>query len=389
MPAQKILYFCNYFQPMHYGENEISQALKAQGHTIKIITGDKYFPFPDYKDTVGKLLGSRQQQIGQSTFHGIPLSRHKIWLEFAARTLFFGVKESIAEFQPNVILVSGLSTPVAIQAALFKPKNARLIFIDSHLPSELTQGNQFFKQIFYGVFRMFLAPLISKKADKIIAAQEATAEVISDTYGIKNPVTVISHGTDANLFQFSSTSRKTLRKKLQIPEKAFVAITTGKIIPAKGIDLLFQAVGRLLQKHPEVYLLVVGDGPADYLKQCWQWIPKGQRDKVQVVGFKPQESLPAYYSVADVAVWPLQESLAMTDAMSCGLPLIVNDQIGVKERLSNRNALQYRQGDVLDLLAKIEYLLTHPIERQAMGWRGRELVEKKMTWQQKAEAYLS
>jgi glycosyltransferase involved in cell wall biosynthesis len=388
MPVQKILYFCNYFQPMNYGENAISQALQAQGHIVKIVTGDKYFPFPDYQDTVEKLLGPRQQKVGESLAKGVPVSRHKIWLEFAARALFFGVKSSITEFQPDVILVSGLSTPVAVQAALFKPKAARLIFIDSHLPSELTQGNQFFKQIFYGVFRTCFAPLISQKADKIIAAQEATVEVITQTYGVTHSVTVISHGTDAELFRFKAASRKQVRQQLAIPANAYVIISTGKIIPTKGVSLLFEAISQLLPQFPELHLLIVGDGPAAYLAECWGWIPKAYRKNIHLVGFQPQECLPAYYAAADVAVWPLQESLAMNDALSCGLPIIVNDQVGVKERLSNHNALTYHLGEVADLTSKIEYLLTHPTERRAMGQRGRELVEKKMTWQQKAQAYL-
>jgi len=384
----KILYLCNYFQPMNYGENEISQSLVKLGHSVVIVTGDKYFPFPNYVDTVGKILGKRQQKVGQSRVKGIQVLRNKIVAEFAARAVFWGVRGSILKMKPDIILVSGISTPVAVQAALFKPKNCQLIYVDSNLPSELNQGNQVLKYISYGMFRFIFSSLINKKADKIIAAQEATAKLIKDSYGIHKKAVVISHGTDKDIFVFSEIEKQKIRKKLKVEHNSFIIITSGKIIPAKGTDLLFAATALLLKKYSDIYLVIVGDGPKEYRKKCIEFIPASKRDRVHVVGFQLQTSLPSYYSSADVAVWPLQESLAMNDAISCGLPVIVNNKIGVKERFSNKNALVYKQGDADDLALKIEYLYNNPDERRAMGQRGRDLVERKMSWLQKAKEYI-
>lgn len=385
----KILILCNYFQPMNYGENEISRELRTLGHQVTILTGDRFFPFPSYEDTVGKILGPRQQKVGKTTYNTISLIRNKIHFELAARAFFSGVKKGIEELQPDVLLVFGVSTPVAFQAAWFKPKLARLILVDSHLPSELKRGNQFFKYFFYLTFRTLFAPLISRQADKIIAVQEATAELITTTYDIDKQITVISHGTDQNLFKFSDKKRQTIRKKLSIPDTAFTVIYTGKVIEAKGVLLLFQALRQLWDKKYKIELIVVGDGPQQYLQACQNEVPTEYRKFIHWQGWQPQTALPSFYSAADVAVWPLQESLAMNDAASCQLAFIANDQIGVKERLSNNNALTYKQGNVVDLANKIEYLYKNKKLCKEMGQRGRELVEKKMSWRQKAQKYLT
>ena len=102
----------------------------------------------------------------------------------------------------------------------------------------------------------------------------------------------------------------------------------------------------------------------------------------------PHAELYKYYSAADVAVWPLQESLAMNDAAACGLPFIANDELGDKERTSANNTLLYIKGDSIDLQQKLLYLLENKTQRIAMGKRGRDLMKKKFSWDILAERYL-
>jgi glycosyltransferase involved in cell wall biosynthesis len=79
----------------------------------------------------------------------------------------------------------------------------------------------------------------------------------------------------------------------------------------------------------------------------------------------------------------------MNDAISCSLPVIANDKIGVKERFSRGNALLYRQGNINDLVKKIQILYKDPVQRKKMGNNGRELVVEKMSWLQKAMEYIA
>lgn len=385
----KILCVCNYFQPMHYGENEVSRSLVEDGHQVTILTGDRYFPFPNYDESVKELIGERVVGVGTKRIKKVKVIRKKVWCEFAARTVFFGVKETILREKPDQILVFGASTPAAIQTAWLAPKNVSCTFIDSHLLSELERENGFTKKLFYFLFRLLFSNLISNRADKIVAAQEGTVDVIRQYYGIKKPVTVVSHGTDTKLFQFNQLKRSELRKQLHIKKTHFVVIYTGKIIPAKGVHLLVSACNSLREKIPTLHLILVGSGPKEYLDECNAQISENFKDNAHFVGVKKQEELPSYYSSADLAVWPLQESLAMVDAMSCGLPLIVNDQIGVKERFSNKNTLFYRSGSVGSLAKKIFFLYHNSTERRKMGKRSSALVKEKLSWSKKALEYLS
>jgi glycosyltransferase involved in cell wall biosynthesis len=81
--------------------------------------------------------------------------------------------------------------------------------------------------------------------------------------------------------------------------------------------------------------------------------------------------------------------MSMIDADGCNLPFIVNHTIGARVRLSNNNALLYKKGEEEDLAKKIEYLYLNPSIRKQMGKRGRQLVQKKLSWSKIAKEYIS
>ena len=245
----------------------------------------------------------------------------------------------------------------------------------------------FTSKIFYFLFRFFFASLVANNTDQFIALQDKTQEIIKHTYGIKSKnIKIIPNGTDIDLFKFNLIARNKIRHQFKIKKKDFVIIYTGKIIKEKGIDILFKAFNFLNKKN--IYLLLVGDGPSDYKNFCLKLVNLKLHGNIIWAGWQKQETLPAYYSAADVAVWPLQESLAMNDAASCGLPFIANHELGDKTRVSEHNALLYKKGSYLDLAQKITYLLKNYKIRSMMGRRGRRLAEEKLSWYQIAQAYL-
>lgn len=389
MRKKRIVFFCNYFQPMNYGENEISSALLHLGYEVIIVTGDRYFPFPNYEDTVATVLGPRQQRPGKSKVGDLLIIRNKVYAEFASRAFFFGVKNVLRSYKPDIIIVFGITTPIAIQVALQKSQSVQLILVDSNLPSEVERGNQRVKSFFYFLFRLFFAGLLTQKADTVIAVQEATAVLISTMYGITKNVRVVSHGTDTSLFCPDRRSRSVARKRLGIRANAFVIATCGKMIAAKGTHILFDAVAPLFMKYTDLHLLIIGDGSKEYKEQCMKKVDSRFHSCIHVTGFVRQQEIPALYNCADIAVWPLQESIAMNDAISCGVPIIVNDKIGVRERISNGNALLYMQNDVNDLRKKMEKMIADPHLRKEMGRRARSLALRKMSWQEKAKLYVA
>lgn len=386
----KILFIIDYFQPqIGYSEVFLLKEFVRLGHTVEVLTSNHYFPFPNYADTVQSLLGSRTQPIGRRIEEGLSVQRQRALIDVGNRVIFSGLVRKISEYKPDLVIVNGIVTFSALVASVFKQiYQYRLILRDSHLYSEYNRGPQLLKKLIYGSFRLFAKRIVEKNADAIVAAADGTKVLATEVYGIRKPIVVIPLGTDPKLYAYSKQKRLRFRKKVGIKNSDFVILYTGKVIPAKGLELFFRAFQRLVSKHPSLILVIVGAGSQEYTQQCLKLVEKKYRQQVIFTGFKGQADLPEIYAAADIAVWPLQETTSMLDAASSQLPFIVNDQIGTQERISYRNALTYKKGQDVDLAHKISFLLTHPTERKEMGRRGRKLILDTLSWRQLAQTYL-
>lgn len=387
----KILYMVDYYQPqIGYNEYYLPHEWSKLGHEVIIFTSDHYYPFPNYNETAGKLLGDRHQAPGIFKQGKITVIKRPMWLEIFTRAVFSGHESIIKEFKPDLVIVNKSSSFNSFQAARLKSKyQYKLITYDAHLMSGYKAvGNVHFKDAVYALYRLLIAKYMNKKVDKYIAVQEGTVDVMTNLYGQK-PVQYIPLGTDPDRFRNDPASRKMIRKKYHIPLTSRVAIYTGKIIPTKGISILYRAFGVIAKNNPSLHLLLVGSGTQDYLNECLSYVDPRHHSRIHLVGFKDTKELYKYYSAADFGVWPLEESTSMNDAAACELPFIANDEVGVKQRFKNKNALKYRRGDHLDLAKKMLYLTTHPQESKQMGKRGRELIINELSWEQISKEYLT
>ena len=82
--------------------------------------------------------------------------------------------------------------------------------------------------------------------------------------------------------------------------------------------------------------------------------------------------------MADIAVWPSQESTSQLDALGCGLPLVLGNKIKVTERIEI-NGLMYEEGDSSSLADALR-TLQDPKIRSEMGLLSRKKAVEKFSW---------
>ena len=100
-------------------------------------------------------------------------------------------------------------------------------------------------------------------------------------------------------------------------------IITAQLIPRKRVDLFLRIVADLRTRHPHVRGAILGDGPlrAELERMA---VDLGIRDHVEFLGF--HEDTERYYNRAKVFVLTSTAeglSVAMMEAMSCGVPAVV------------------------------------------------------------------
>jgi glycosyltransferase involved in cell wall biosynthesis len=210
-----------------------------------------------------------------------------------------------------------------------------------------------------------------------VAVTESTKQFMIDNYGVTpTDVAVIPLGADTSLFSHLADRRDVLRRELGYRDVDVVFLYAGKMVSSKGIDILVEGALEAMERDSSVKVLLVGDGPQDFTRMLAARIEAAGR----TAGFTwhrpvPNSQLPDLFSAADVGVWPARSSLAMIEAQSCGLPIVVSSFPAAAERVHAGNGLIFEEGDASGLAnAMLELLDTS--RRREMGRRGRSLVER-------------
>ena len=112
-------------------------------------------------------------------------------------------------------------------------------------------------------------------------------------------------------------------------------LASAKLIARKNIDGLIKAYQqyRLVCAKNDIHypwrLIILGDG--EQREQLGDFIHHAQIEGVVLAGFRDIEDLPAYYALAGLFIHiAIQEQwgLVVNEAMACGLPVLVSDQLG-------------------------------------------------------------
>lgn len=389
----RIIHSLDYFQPqLGYQDTFLAQTQIDDGHDVSVITSDRYRPFENYEQTVAPLLGPRLRSPGVYIEEGITVYRLPVLFEHDLRCWVKGLEKTILKLQPDIVQVHGVSNFFALRIAWLKarlPQNAsyRLIIDDHMVP---TAHMPLSRCLFYYAFRMACKSLLLSQADALVAVSADTKRFMEINYQFPSErIEIVPLGADTRRFQFCGKVRQELRQRIGVTEDEVLFIYAGKIVPAKGPDLLIKAALALLAQGEPIRVLLVGNGPDEYVKEIKSWTAQqGFADRFFWQTFVPNESLPDYYSAADVGVWPKESSLTMIEAQACRLPIIVSDFPVAAERISCNNGLVFRQGDVADLAAKMERLIADKALRQAMGERGFDLVKRTLDYRVLSRCFL-
>jgi glycosyltransferase involved in cell wall biosynthesis len=372
----RILHVIDYFYPqLGYQETFLSMAEMRQGYDVYVLTSN-YVDKTIYEANKG-IFSQKKTALGQSIEREIKIIRIPAFhLPFVNVLYLLGMEEVIAKLKPDVIICHGLVFLKSVKIAMLRKRlpEVKLIF-DDHMTYINTRGGIFY--FIYALFKWALTPLILKSANAIVAVTYETSQFMEQIYGIpKHKIRMIPLGVDTKLFRQDPIARKEIRSKYDLHDDDVVFIYAGKIIRKKGPHLLIEAAIKIAQEYPNIKIMFVGEGKYDYMHLINSKInSSGFRNFFVFVPTVTNEVLYKYYSAADIGVWPLQCSITILEAMSCGLPVIISNNSSVSEWINEENGLMYRAGDVEDLVEKMRTVLD-PKLRGSMSLNAREYAKK-------------
>lgn len=368
---------------MGYIENCLPKALAALGNDVHVIstTAQVYYNDPDYESVYEPYLGKGIQEVGIKEIDGYILHRLPFDL-FLNKIYFKELKEKLKEIQPDVVQTFEPFSFYTLQAAYFKYLFNYKLFTANHTVASVfslyTQNKtSFFQRLPFYITRTIPGRLISLATSRCYPATIDALEIAVKFYGIPREKTKLAClGVDTDFFRPLLNTNEEIelrsleRERLGFSEGDIVCIYTGRFTEGKNPLCLANAIEFLVEKGEPFKALFMGNGPQ--LEEI-----KSKKGCI-VHDFVPYHELPKYYALADIGVWPKQESTSMLDAASCGVPIVISQNVQAKERVEG-NGFTYIENDFQDLSNVILRLKDKSL-RKTLGDFGKQKIENQFSW---------
>lgn len=173
-----------------------------------------------------------------------------------------------------------------------------------------------------------------KRCQHIVIPTESMKEILVNNYGLREFYTVIPTGI--NLEPYRHADGKALRSREGWQDDK-VLISTGRLAPEKNLPVLLQSVQKVYCEHPDIRMVILGDGPE---KSALQELAAelGIAERVTFTGAVPFEDIPAYLKAADLFIFASvteTQGLVTLEAMAAGLPVVAVEASGTRDTVEN------------------------------------------------------
>ena len=232
-------------------------------------------------------------------------------------------------------------------------------------------------------------PLFVRRADAIIAVSQATKNDLMRHYGTPDNKITVVHEAAATHFRVPPDSEVArVRAIYDLPERFLLAV--GTIEPRKNLTRLAESLARLRQDHRDLQLIVVGARGWLYGDFFARLEELGVQDAVRLLGYVPDDDLPAIFRAATVYVMAsLYEGagLPVLEAMACGAPVVSSRESSMPE-LGADVARYFNPYDVNHMTDVIGMVLDDRHLRAEMAAAGPERAAR-FSWQRAARDTLA
>lgn len=233
------------------------------------------------------------------------------------------------------------------------------------------------------------------QAQRIVTVSEEASRLICrllpEAFS-SNPPKVIYNGIEYRPESFAD--RSTTQAKYSQYSKRTILLTVGRLVRAKGHDLVLDAVCAVKEKYPDLHYIIVGEGP-EKERLTEKVAALGLNDRVTMTGYVSQIELEEYFSLSDLFIMAGRETdvfvegfgLVFVEASFRGKPVIGTRVGGIPEAIGDGISGLIAEPENLDsLIEKLRTLLDDPEKARALGESGRKWALERFTTSTMAKA---
>lgn len=344
-----IAYFTNFYLPVVNGVvrsvQSFRDALSGMGHNVFV-----FAPEDNYEDTEPfifrypslhlPLPGDVPAAIPVSSFVDQLLPKLKLDVIHTHHPILLGQTAATKAREYNLPLVFTFHTQYQEYTHYF--------------PFPQEQIQEFLKGRVMTWMREFM-----RKCQHIVIPSESMRSILVNDYGLVDRFTVIPTGID--IAPYKRANGAALRSERGWNDDK-VIMSVGRLAEEKNWVTLLQAFALAQKSHPNIRLVLLGDGPqAEALRQLVGEL--GITERVTFTGNVPFNDVPNYFKAADLFAFASiteTQGLVTLEAMASGLPVVAVDASGTRDILEDGKQGFLVQNDVSELASGITRLIENP-----------------------------
>ncbi|GIU92153.1 MAG: hypothetical protein KatS3mg011_1059 [Acidimicrobiia bacterium] len=229
------------------------------------------------------------------------------------------------------------------------------------------------------------------RADSIITVSPQLADLLQRDHGLAKRPTVILNAPMVE----DSQDTPSLRSMLDLADDIPLAVYSGGIDQARGVDTLVEALGYI----PDLHLAIVCKEITNYVLELKMIATKGgYADRLHIAPFVQPHHVVPYLSAADVAIHPLSSGpinheVALPNKLfeyiQARLPVVVSDCRAMAELVQRYGFGEvFRSGDSQSLARALEKVLTNIASYRAV-YRDRPDILRELSWHVQREKLIA
>lgn len=215
-----------------------------------------------------------------------------------------------------------------------------------------------------------------KKCHHVVVPSPSIKQMLADTYGVTEAVTVVPTGID--LTPYAEVTGASVRKAQGWTKDDIVLVSIGRLAAEKNFKTLIDAVAINMKKHANLHFMLIGDGPdrSSLEKRCKKL---GIADRVYFTGRINFDDVPNHMKAADIFAFASiteTQGLVTLEAMAADLPVVAVEATGTSDIVIDGVNGLLTANDSEALAAGIEHMLSDSALAQTLRDGAKETAQE-------------
>ena len=321
-------------------EFDQARALRSIGHKVVVLSVDERVRF--YRRKIG-LMHKVVDGIDCYNYCLLPKKISELFgFNFSSKVSFahydFLLKKIIKEHGTPDIIYSHYLTTSYVATLLKKKWNIPLVAIEHWSEINKDKLNSWVKKV---------GQLTYNNVDRLISVSLSLQDRIVQHFGVNSLVIHNMVGADF----FNQKNKFNFDGKIRF-------VTTGRLVYGKGFDLLPRAFAKLNLPKEKWEMNIIGGGE-EYDNLQKQINELKLQDNIHLLGQKTKAEVVDILKISNAFILPSRAenfSVAVLEALACGLPVIASICGGIRECIFDFNGLLFPVDDVDALADAIKYM---------------------------------